>query len=333
VRHFYKYLCDNKINLKKIKRIDAENFCKLLYSKNLVPASRLTTLLYVRKHLHWLKENKKINAGPDDLIRFSDYPKLPKYLPRPIQPEIDQLIQSRLIESSKLYCKGLLLMRWTGLRVGELAKLSRDCVKKDINGNAFLKVPLGKLNTERMVPLSPRILELISTIKTQVDRSIKIKNQIWLLQSPDGKQVKINDLIRTFCKTVIDIQTNEPLTTHRLRHTYATELLTAGMSILALRDILGHKDIRMTLQYAEVTQEKVRKEYFEALNRIEKEQKYGSNIFDNIFLEEKDYHILLRNLALDVKREVKSKKLSMQNFALINKRIKRLQDIIESVLK
>lgn len=75
------------------------------------------------------------------------------------------------------------------------------------------------------------------------------------------------------------------------------------MSILALRSILGHKDIRMTLQYAEVTQVKIRKEYFEALNQIEKKQKYRHNIFDNILPEERDYRILLHNLALDVKRK------------------------------
>lgn len=99
-------------------------------------------------------------------------------------------------------------MRWTGLRVGELSKLPRDCLKTDIKGNTFLKVPLGKLNTERLVPLNPKIIELIHKIKTQVDESIKIKNQFWLLQRPDGNQVKVNDLILAFCKIVIDSQTN-----------------------------------------------------------------------------------------------------------------------------
>ncbi len=45
------------------------------------------------------------------------------------------------------------------------------------------------------------------------------------------------------------------------------------MSLLGLMKLLGHRDYRMTLRYAEVTQETVGREYFEALTRIEKRYK------------------------------------------------------------
>jgi integrase len=51
------------------------------------------------------------------------------------------------------------------------------------------------------------------------------------------------------------------MTIHRLRHTYATLMMSGGMSIVSLMKILGHKDIRMTLIYGDVSQEKIHYEY------------------------------------------------------------------------
>lgn len=54
-----------------------------------------------------------------------------------------------------------------------------------------------------------------------------------------------------------------------MRHSYATSLLSAGVSITTLKTLLGHHDIKMTLNYAAVTQETVRNEYFTALSKIQ----------------------------------------------------------------
>jgi integrase/recombinase XerD len=45
------------------------------------------------------------------------------------------------------------------------------------------------------------------------------------------------------------------VTCHRLRHTFATEMVRLGVSLPALMQLLGHKDIRMTLRYVQVTQQ------------------------------------------------------------------------------
>jgi site-specific recombinase XerD len=47
---------------------------------------------------------------------------------------------------------GLLLLRSTGMRVGELLDLELDCLVDFGSYGTWLRVPLGKLNTERMVP-------------------------------------------------------------------------------------------------------------------------------------------------------------------------------------
>ena len=57
------------------------------------------------------------------------------------------------------------------------------------------------------------------------------------------------------------------MTTHRLRHTFATEILRLGVSLPALKQLLGHKDIRMTLRYVQVTQQDLQREFHAARHR------------------------------------------------------------------
>jgi integrase len=54
------------------------------------------------------------------------------------------------------------------------------------------------------------------------------------------------------------------VTPHRLRHTFATEMLRLGISLPALMKLLGHKDIRMTLRYVQVTQQDLQREFHQA---------------------------------------------------------------------
>src|SRR5664279_3618040 len=56
------------------------------------------------------------------------------------------------------------LARATGIRIGELVDLELDCVHEVPGAGAWLKVPLGKLDTERMVPLDPETVALIDRI-------------------------------------------------------------------------------------------------------------------------------------------------------------------------
>jgi len=56
---------------------------------------------------------------------------------------------------------------------------------------------------------------------------------------------------------------------HNLRHTFATDMLNAGMKLEVLQHILGHQEIEMTLRYAKMTDLTRENEYFKAMDRIE----------------------------------------------------------------
>lgn len=62
---------------------------------------------------------------------------------------------------ARLHADALLLARATGVRIGELRDLELDCVHQIDDHGAWLKVPLGKLGTERMVPLDEETVTVI----------------------------------------------------------------------------------------------------------------------------------------------------------------------------
>ena len=56
----------------------------------------------------------------------------------------------------------------------------------------------------------------------------------------------------------------KPISPHRLRHTWASEMLRCGIGLPALKQLMGHKDIRMTLRYLQVTQPDLQREFYRA---------------------------------------------------------------------
>jgi integrase len=88
-----------------------------------------------------------------DLIRREDFPPRPQYLPRPLPPQDDQLLRDELRRTDDLPAHALLLTRATGIRIGECIDLALDCLRQVGPDHWALHVPLGKLHTERLVPV------------------------------------------------------------------------------------------------------------------------------------------------------------------------------------
>ena len=87
------------------------------------------------------------------LIRSGDIPPRPEYLPRALSPEDDRQLQQELSRTNDLLANALLLTRATGIRIGECMHLALDCLRSLGPNQWGLHVPLGKLYTERLVPV------------------------------------------------------------------------------------------------------------------------------------------------------------------------------------
>lgn len=271
---FFEYLRLESIDEDRLERSHMETWFKSLAAGGLAPATRQAYILRVHCYLRWRHSNGAFAQSPDRLILVSDLPKRPKLLPRPFAPEIDAEIQCRLRHSDQLAHKAILLLRRTGMRANELYLLPENCLQRDPGGNSFLKVPLGKMNNERLVPLDAETLALVGELR---DRSVVARGghtgrnsrEGFLVHGPSHKHTFYSALRDAFRVLTEDLSGAKPAQLHRLRHTYATEMISAGMSLYGVMHLLGHRHVGTTLIYAGIVQETVREEFFAAMAKIQ----------------------------------------------------------------
>ena len=203
------------------------------------------------------------------LILREDFPARPEYLPRALSPEDDRRLQEELRRADSLYSNALLLTRLTGIRIGECIHLPLDCLRHVGSEQWALHVPLGKLHTERLVPLDSegrRLLNRILEWRALVSPRRLVKSEGFLIPRVGGRFA----LFQTLRLALADFARRAgcadslPISPHRLRHTWASEMLRCGISLPALMQLMGHKDIRMTLRYLKITQPDLQREFYKA---------------------------------------------------------------------
>ena len=200
----------------------------------------------------------------------SDNPRLPQPLPRFLPPDADRRLTEALEASPhRLAADALLLQRACGLRIGELLDLELDAVIDLPGSGSWLKVPLGKLDTERMVPIDAQILALIDRITAARSPGRPIPHPRTgrpadFLFTAHGHRIGQNRLRKELDRAAKSAGIGH-VTPHQLRHTYATALVNAGVSLQALMAILGHVSAEMSLRYGHLFDTTVRAEYERAL--------------------------------------------------------------------
>ena len=170
------------------------------------------------------------------LVFRADIPRLPQPLPRYLPVDADRRLGDALTHSEfRLAADTLLLQRACGLRIGELLDLELDCVHEIPGNGAWLKVPLGKLDTERMVPLDDETLALI-------DRIVATRSQGRPLPHPrTGRSAQFlfthhgrrlaQQAVRAELARAAHTAGIGHVTPHQLRHTFATAMVNAGVSL------------------------------------------------------------------------------------------------------
>ena len=211
------------------------------------------------------------DAPPRRLIFRTDLPRPPRCLPRYLPVDADRKLTAALAKSPyRLAADALLVQRACGLRIGELLDLELDCIHEIPGQGSWLKVPLGKLNSERMVPVDDEVLTLVDRITTTRSSGRPMIHPRTgapadFLFTHHGKRLSQN-AVREELNRAAQIANLGHITPHQLRHTYATALINAGVSLQALMALLGHVSTQMSLRYAHLFDRTVRTEYERALD-------------------------------------------------------------------
>jgi integrase/recombinase XerD len=199
--------------------------------------------------------------------------RLPVSLPRAIDPEdIRRLLA--VIKTPRDRALVITLLR-TGMRIGELLTTKVS------------EVNLSEKRIEIYVAhkdLSGRVVYLSPDAQAALHRYLKTREPkgLYLFYGRKGQPLSYEGARMMFNKYLDHAGLSfKGYTLHCLRHTFASELLNAGMRLESLQQLLGHANIEMTRRYARLTDVTRREEYFKAMARIEGGMINGHYRFDH----------------------------------------------------
>jgi integrase len=203
--------------------------------------------------------------APTRMLMFAgDIPRRDQPLPR----FIDDAAAAKLLRAAREHPDpftrlAVEFLARTGLRKGEFLDLTVDSVVQ-IGAAYWLHVPLGKLRTDRYIPLHPQLKDMLDEWIANRPAGLR---EPWLFIERGrriGKQ-RVGDAIAA-AATAAGIGRVTP---HQLRHTLATQAINRGMSLEAIAALLGHKSMRMTMVYAKIATRTVADEYFSVSEKVE----------------------------------------------------------------
>jgi len=228
----------------------------------LAAATRLNRLLCLRRLLEGMADLP--HPPRPALIRSEDLPRCDFRLPRPLSMDDDQRLQQGLRAANDLLANALLLQRASGLRIGELVDLPADCLHHIGDEHWAIRVPIGKLHSERWVPVDQDARDTVARLKYLSTLPPSIAHPQFLLPRPRGRVALLAQLRSTLRTVACAAGCSIRPVPHQLRHTFATDMMRHGVSLPGVMKLLGHTTPRMTMCYVQVTQADLQREYLKA---------------------------------------------------------------------
>jgi hypothetical protein len=123
------------------------------------------------------------------------------------------------------------------------------------------------MHTERLIPMDEQgrgLIERLQDLRNRAPAQAR-KSSLFLLMREDGSRPSYGRVATTLRKAVRKAHCSASrITTHQMRHTFASEMLRGGASLPAVKTLLGHTKIEMTMRYVEVSQVDLQREYSSA---------------------------------------------------------------------
>lgn len=239
-----------------------------LMTKRLRPETINCHLKSIRRFYSYLRDEEQIaiSTPVKTGCKLRSSQPLPKHLK---DQEVQQLFDE--IKSGRDRAMFMLMLR-CGLRVEEVANLSLTAIDWR---RSKLYVFNGKGQKDRVVYLSHDTYEaLVDYVKQRL--SLRVK-KVFLVEkgTHKGKPLSVRGIqkrMEYYAK-----KAGLPVSCHQLRHTMATQLLNADADLVSIQDLLGHSRIKTTQRYCRVSNLKVQRDYFNAMEEVIKRTAMNSN--------------------------------------------------------
>ncbi len=270
-----------KTRLEEITKHDLEAFIEHEQDRGMMLSTVRTKPHCVNAFLGYAIDAEVISAA---VLARRIRLKKPEALPRAMDPDdVKQLLL--VIDNPKDLAMIMVLLR-TGMRIGELLGTKM----KDLHLNdRRIDIYEGEKNRiGRVVYLSD---DAMLALKTWL--KIRDVHNEFLFHAQGRKNMAYSTARLIFEKHLAKAGLiHKGYSLHALRHTFASELLNAGMRIECLQPLMGHTSLDVTRRYARLTDKTREEEYFRAMTIIERGEIDGHYRLDHqvqAFLEEKEH--------------------------------------------
>ena len=230
-----------------------------LLGKRLKPKTVNCYLNSVCQFYHYLSEEEEVPiVNP---VKKPNIMKLPRGLPKHLKEEQIEILFKNL-KGPRDRAMFMIMLR-CGLRVEEVAHLSLGNI--DLK-RRILFIQDGKGAKDRIVYISNDALAaLLEYLRVRPTNKVK---KVFLVEKGPLTEQPIS--IRGIQKRMeyYARKTDLKISCHHLRHTMATQMLNADTDLSTIQDLLGHNSIRTTQRYCRISNPKVRRDYFKAMEVI-----------------------------------------------------------------
>lgn len=198
----------------------------------------------------YIKEDPAGNLSAPGLPR-----RLPKYLSdKDVRRLLDSLPSQNAEDLRNMSI--IKLLYYTGMRIGEVHQLDLEHVQWD---NRQLLVR-GKGDKERLIPLSQKLVEVLEEwVRVREGLPFIKSNALYITLGRNHRGERIcYGAIRQIVKGMLKDAGLGDFSPHKLRHTFATQLLDRGAPLEQISKLLGHSRLDTTLIYAQTEPGKLR---------------------------------------------------------------------------
>lgn len=234
-----------EIPIKSLSQHIIAQFTDNLFSKDLSRETVNLVLIVLGMALSYAKKRYNVAVPEIRLIKTT------KSQMRVFSEKEQQILVKYLFLQTDIYSFGIIVAMFTGMRIGEICALEWQDIKENTihisktmqrlkNNNGVTEVMILPPKTSS----SDRIIPIPSVLKLVIEHYRKTCG--FVLMQKNGKFTEPRLLQNKFAKCLTECGM-EKANFHTLRHTFATRCIEAGVDVKTLSEILGHSDVKTTL--------------------------------------------------------------------------------------
>jgi len=222
----------------------------------LTPQTIANKLVGVRRFLKHLAIEGLLRQGltPERIDAYLKSPKQPKGEAAPVWLNAEEIAELRNAITSLRDQALVTLALGSGLRVSELVNVRLRHFTPLRGGWALLQVECGKGRKDRQFTIPPKVFRAVRGYVQETERSFRRKGDrdSLIFQSRQGDGLSSRRLNQLLGKYSEAAGIAKPVSAHTLRHTFSTQFILAGGSVIVLNRILGHANLNTTMIYAHI---------------------------------------------------------------------------------